>query len=139
MEMNPPKPHAILLASPGMGHLRPMLQLGHCLVRLHDLQITLFIITNETNTSSASKSHLFNSNSDFFHIHLITPPPQDLTSQPDLGIIRNLITTMRACIPRIRSAISEMKLAPTALVVDLFGTDFWDLADEFGIVGTLRF
>ncbi|CAM8907573.1 unnamed protein product [Rhodiola kirilowii] len=92
MEMNPPKPHAILLASPGMGHLRPMLQLGHCLVRLHDLQITLFIITNETNTSSASKSHIFNSNSDFFHIHLITPPPQDLTSQPDSGIIRNSIT-----------------------------------------------
>uniref|UniRef100_A0A7N0RB17 Glycosyltransferase n=1 Tax=Kalanchoe fedtschenkoi TaxID=63787 RepID=A0A7N0RB17_KALFE len=132
MEKKQPRTHAVLLASPGMGHLKPMLELGKRLVKHHDLEITLFIVTNDGGDgASGSKSEILKSSDEFLHIHLVSPPQQDvMASALEWSLIRKLVMTMRACVPVVRAAISSMPVAPSAIIVDLFGTDFWDMADE---------
>ncbi|KAK3224059.1 hypothetical protein Dsin_011084 [Dipteronia sinensis] len=45
----------VLLASPGMRHLIPVLELGKCFVSQHDSQVTVFSVATDVSTI---KSHL---------------------------------------------------------------------------------
>ena len=47
------KPHAALLASPGMGHLIPILELGKHLVTLHGFEVTVFIAATDPSTTKS--------------------------------------------------------------------------------------
>ncbi|KAK3224055.1 hypothetical protein Dsin_011080 [Dipteronia sinensis] len=50
---------------------------------------------------------------------------------PDASIVTKILVMMRVCLPSLRSNISSMKFRPTALIVDLFGTEAMAVADEF--------
>ncbi|RVW73941.1 UDP-glycosyltransferase 72E1 [Vitis vinifera] len=54
------KPHAALLASPGMGHLIPVLELGKRLITHHGFQVTVFVVATEVSPApipAAPTSH----------------------------------------------------------------------------------
>ncbi|KAL6321379.1 hypothetical protein AAG906_016434 [Vitis piasezkii] len=51
--MESSKPHAVLLASPGLGHLIPVLELAKRLVTHHGFRVTVFaIVATESPTES---------------------------------------------------------------------------------------
>lgn len=129
------KPHAALLASPGMGHLIPVLELGKRLVTNHGFNVTIFVVTTDY---SLSKSHLLKqSRSDHPNLlNIVLLPPVVISSliTPTTGILTQLAIMMREALPKLRSAMSMMKFRPTVLIVDLFGTEAMVIADEFNML-----
>ncbi|KAJ4715050.1 Glycosyltransferase [Melia azedarach] len=127
--MQSTKPHAILLASPGMGHFFPVLELGKRFVTQHDFQVTIFVVATDTSTVQSQLCDLPNPN----RFNIVSLPPVDISGlvDQDASIVTKIIVMMRESLPALRSAISAMKPRPTALFADLFGTEALVIADEF--------
>ncbi|KAK3033839.1 hypothetical protein RJ639_034257 [Escallonia herrerae] len=115
-----------ILVSPGMGHLIPNLLLGNRLVTHHNVRATILLVT--TPTSPPSESHLLSPN-----LNIIEIPPVDISGlvNPETKVVTLLAIMMREARPGIRSAISSMNPRPEVLIVDLFGTESFQIADEF--------
>ena len=71
------KPHAALLASPGMGHLIPILELGKHLVTLHDFEVTIFIVATDPSTT---KSQLLEKTPNSYPLNILLLPYKDIIS-----------------------------------------------------------
>ncbi|KAK1587694.1 hypothetical protein Q3G72_015935 [Acer saccharum] len=125
------KPHAALLASPGMGHLIPVLELGNRLVNHHNLHVTVFVVAAADITAEKISQLLDSSPND--HLNVMLLPSVDISGivDPDTNMVTKIVVTMHESLPALRSAISGMKIRPTALIVDLFGTGAMPIADEF--------
>lgn len=54
--MQNPNPHAVLLASPGMGHFIPAVELGKHLATHHGFDVTIFVVAAD---ASMTESPLF--------------------------------------------------------------------------------
>ncbi|CAN1121789.1 UDP-glycosyltransferase 72E2 [Linum perenne] len=126
------RPHVALLASPGMGHLIPVLELGKRLLTHHDISVTIFVVA----TDAATSKTLLKSCPNTTNLSIVPLPPVDISShvQPSDHIVTKLIVMMRLSVPNLRSAISSMRNQPSALVVDIFGTASFSVADEFGML-----
>ncbi|KAL5752752.1 hypothetical protein ACOSQ2_023259 [Xanthoceras sorbifolium] len=122
------KPHAVLLASPGMGHLIPVLELGKRLVTHQDFHVTVFVVAVDVSGENISK--LLDSSSE--HLDVLMLPTVDISGivDPDENFVIKIVVTMHESLSAIRSAICGMKIRPTALIVDLFGTEAMAIADE---------
>lgn len=123
--------HVALLSSPGMGHLIPMLELGHRLASTFGLRVTIFVVATDASTV---ESHLEREYSAYRHIlDVILLPQVDLSSLMDrsIAIVPKVILIVRHSLQSMRSAISSMENRPTALIVDMFGTKAFEVADEF--------
>ncbi|KAJ0040691.1 hypothetical protein Pint_28230 [Pistacia integerrima] len=132
MEVQTTKIHAALLASPGIGHLVPVLELGKRLVTQLDFQVTIFVVGAEPSVLESQlqnfpKSSIFN---------VVSLPPVDISGlvDPNASIVTKIIVMMRESVPDLRSEISVLKLRPTVLIVDLFGTEALRLADELNML-----
>ena len=133
--MQSTKPHVALLASPGMGHLIPVLELAKRLVSHQSFKVTVFVVAADH--ASIANSQLLQSPSgskDLLDIILL--PCIDLSNivEPDVSFITKIVIMMLESLPFLRSEISKMEFRPTALVVDLFGTDALGIADEFNML-----
>lgn len=126
------KPHVTLLASPGMGHLIPVLELGKRLVSDHGFIATIFVVTTNT---SLSQSQLLKSPIPQL-LEIVLLPPVDISAliNPSTGILTQLAIMMRQALPSLRQAISAMRFRPTALIVDLFGTEAFAIAEELNML-----
>ncbi|XP_021274537.1 anthocyanidin 3-O-glucosyltransferase 5-like [Herrania umbratica] len=124
------KPHAALLASPGMGHLTPVVELGKRLVSHHGFSVTIFVVATDT---SLSQSQLLKLSQTSYHLEVVLLPPVDISGQIDqtTSILTQLAMMMREALPSLRSAISAMTVPPVALIVDMFGTEAFAIAEEF--------
>ncbi|PKI40203.1 hypothetical protein CRG98_039396 [Punica granatum] len=124
------KPHVALFASPGIGHLIPVLQLGERFVSRHNFVVTVFVVVTDAATA---ESQLKQQSSYKNLLNVVLLPPVDLTSLTNkpLAILSQLVLIVRQSLPDLRSAIASMKSRPTALIVDLFGTEAFAIADEF--------
>ncbi|KAI6695361.1 hypothetical protein NL676_023071 [Syzygium grande] len=131
--MQTQKPHAALLASPGMGHLIPVVELGKRLGAHHGFDVTIFVVAAD---SSTEKSPIFTAASGLDHLKLVLLPPVDVSGLIDLtaSVVTQLVMMMRKALPSLRAAISAMRTRPTALVVDLFGTEALAVAEEFDML-----
>ncbi|KAI3412348.1 UDPGT domain-containing protein [Psidium guajava] len=127
------KPHAALLASPGMGHLIPVVELGKCLANHHGFDVTVFVVAPD---SSIEESPIFSSELTSNHLELVLLPPVDISGLIDstASIVTQLVIMMREALPSLRAAISAMRARPTALVVDLFGTEALAVAEELDML-----
>ncbi|KAK1586358.1 hypothetical protein Q3G72_001734 [Acer saccharum] len=129
------KPHVALLASPGMGHVIPVLELAKRLTNHHNLHVTVFVVSSDQNTSVEQLSQLvINSpNEKLLHDVVLLRSDPDMSGlvDPDASIVTKILVMMRVCLSSLRSNISSMKFRPTALIVDLFGTEAMAVADEF--------
>ncbi|XP_058772747.1 UDP-glycosyltransferase 72E1-like [Vicia villosa] len=120
------KTHAVLLASPGMGHLIPTVELGKRLTTHHGFEVTIFVVIATTDSSDTIKSSLLQQTSHINGLNIIATPPVDVSDKIDpsdsspLGA--RIILTMIESLPFIRSKILSMKFPPSVLIVDIFGT-----------------
>ncbi|XP_076952553.1 anthocyanidin 3-O-glucosyltransferase 5-like [Bidens hawaiensis] len=124
--------HVALLASPGMGHLVPIFLLGHNLVTHHSLRVTILAVTA---TTTHSLTQLLTSFTTTTNLSIIQIPAPDVSSvlPTDAKVITQLCVMMRETIPAIRTTISSMNPRPHVLVGDIFSTESWQVAEEFGI------
>ncbi|XVF61993.1 hypothetical protein PTKIN_Ptkin08bG0180600 [Pterospermum kingtungense] len=131
--MKTTKPHVVLLASPGYGHLIPVLELGKRLVTHHNFHITILVLASE---ASAAQNQLLESPYVNADLNIVSLPPVDISDKvdPEAHIVTKIVVMMRESLPGIRSAIAAMKPSPTALIVDLFGTKALRVADEFKLL-----
>ncbi|XVF61994.1 hypothetical protein PTKIN_Ptkin08bG0180700 [Pterospermum kingtungense] len=134
--MQSTKPHLALLASPGMGHLIPVLELAKRFVSQQSFKVTVFIVAADH--ASISNSSLLKSPPDLDDdlLDIILLPFIDLSNilEPDASYTTKILTMMLESLPFLRSEISKREFRPSALVVDLFGTDAFPIADEFNML-----
>lgn len=140
MEQTPPSAHIAILPTPGIGHLIPLVELAKQLVRRHRFTVT-FIIPTESggSTTETHKSVLYALPPSISHIFL---PPVSFDDLPEGTRIETVIalTTVRS-LPALRQALASVAESNrlVALVVDLFGTDAFDVARELDISSYIFF
>ncbi|PKI32207.1 hypothetical protein CRG98_047402 [Punica granatum] len=124
-------PHVALLASPGMGHLIPMLELGHRLASTFSLRVTVFVVTTDASTAQSQINQEYSTYKKVISIVLLEQ--LDLSSLMDrpTAMLSQIVLIMRHSLRYLRSAISSMEIRLTALIVDVFGVDAFAVADEF--------
>ncbi|KAH8503511.1 hypothetical protein H0E87_014695 [Populus deltoides] len=124
------KPHLVLLASLGIGHLIPILELGKRLFTHHNFDITIFVVVSH---SSAAESQVLQSAMTPKLCEIVELPPVNISRlvSPDAAVATQICVTMREIKPALRSAISALSFRPAALIVDLFGSQAMMVADEF--------
>ncbi|GMH25251.1 hypothetical protein Nepgr_027094 [Nepenthes gracilis] len=127
----PSKSHVALLASPGFGHLIPVIELAKRLVTVHSFSATVFVVT--TNPSPA-ESQLLQSAASANLFDIAVLPHVNLTFPPETDIVTRMAVMMREALPSLHSSIAGMTHRPTALIVDLFGTEAIKIADEFDML-----
>ncbi|XP_027350575.1 hydroquinone glucosyltransferase-like [Abrus precatorius] len=119
-----------MLPSPGMGHLIPMIEFAKRVVGYHNLEVT-FVIPTDGPPSKAQTTVLQALPKSISHTFL---PPVSLSDLPPDSKIETLISlTVLRSLPSLRHAFRSLSATHTvaALVVDLFGTDAFDVAAEF--------
>lgn len=121
MELQKPT-HVALLSSPGLGHLIPTIELGKRFVLNHNFKVTVLAVTSQT---SRAETQILNSALTPSLCNVINIPSPDLTGlihQNDRMLTR-LCVMMRQALPTIKSILSEITPRPSALIVDIFGTE----------------
>ncbi|KAK9011777.1 hypothetical protein V6N11_039859 [Hibiscus sabdariffa] len=128
------KPHIALLASPGMGHLIPVLELAKRLVSHQSFKVTVFVVAIDH--ASITNTQLLQSpagSDDDGLLDIVLVPFLDIVGS-DITIVEKIVATMRRSLSFLRTEISKMEILPIALVVDLFGTGALVVADEFNML-----
>ncbi|KAF8670549.1 hypothetical protein HU200_050575 [Digitaria exilis] len=126
-----PRPHVVLLASPGIGHLIPLAELARRLVAHHGLAATLVTFTDPSeNSASAILSSLRAA-------EVATVSLDDLPI--DAAFKVDFADQIRRSIPHLRALLHSISFssgAPlAALVPDFFCYEALHLADELGVPG----
>ncbi|KAK2408731.1 UDP-Glycosyltransferase superfamily protein [Trifolium repens] len=120
--------HLVLLSSPGLGHLIPTIELAKRFLIHHNFKLTIIAITSQT---SHAESQIIKSATNPSLYTIIQIPSPDIPS--DLHLSARLCVTMRHAIPSIKSAITNLTVPPSALIVDIFGTESLILAEQLNI------
>ena len=131
-------PHIAILPSPGMGHLIPLIELAKRLVTHHGFSVT-FIIPNDNSSQKGQKAALQSLPS---CIDSVLLPPVSFEDMPPETKIETVISlTVVRSLPHIRSSLESLvsKTRVKALVVDLFGTDAFEVAAEFAVAPYIFF
>ncbi|TKY70479.1 UDP-glycosyltransferase 72E1 [Spatholobus suberectus] len=128
------KPHAALLASPGMGHLIPMVELGKRLLTHHAFHVTIFVVTTDSSTAT---SQILQQTSNLSSLNIVLVPPLDVSNKlgPSPTLSFRILSTMLDSLPFLRSSILSMNLPPpSALIVDMFGIVAFPMARDLGML-----
>ncbi|XP_047152438.1 hydroquinone glucosyltransferase-like [Vigna umbellata] len=121
-----------MVPSPGMGHLIPMIQFAKRLCRHHNLRITFLIPTNAP-PSQAQTTILTSLPSLISHVFLPTVTLTDIPPNAKMETIIS-VTVLRSLL-YLRHALLSLSATHrvTALLLDFFGTDAFDLARELNV------
>ncbi|XP_028775640.1 UDP-glycosyltransferase 72E2-like [Neltuma alba] len=132
------KPHAALLASPGMGHLIPAIELAKRLHTHHDFLVTVFVVTTD---SSTARSLILKSTSNLPSLNIVIFPPVDVSTElgPNPPLEARMNFTMIRSLPLLHSSILSMNPRPIVLIVDIFGTLAFPMAREFRMLTYVLF
>ncbi|XP_044469602.1 anthocyanidin 3-O-glucosyltransferase 5-like [Mangifera indica] len=132
METSISNPHAVLISSPGLGHLIPVLELGKLLVTHHNFEVTIFAVASQT---SAAESEMIQAAMSLKPCQIIEISPPNISHLvgPDAAVVTILAVMMRENKSALRAAISSLTSRPNVLIFDLFGTEFFDIADDLGV------
>ncbi|XP_010266460.1 PREDICTED: hydroquinone glucosyltransferase [Nelumbo nucifera] len=130
MEQPQRTPHIVIVPTPGMGHLIPLIEFAKRLVHHHHFTVT-FIVPTDGPPSKAQTSVLDSLPKTISSLFL---PPVNFDDLPDDAKIETRISlTVVRSLPSLRDALKTLvsTTRPVALVADLFGTDAFDVAKEF--------
>ncbi|XP_030934251.1 anthocyanidin 3-O-glucosyltransferase 5-like [Quercus lobata] len=132
--METSKAHVALLPLPGMGHMIPFLGLGKLFVTHHNFKVTIFLVSIDHSSQTLSKTIISEMSNELCNI--VQLPPVDITGvvDPNATVGLRLSVTMREIVPAFRSSVATMKPCPTVLITDIFGTDAFSVAEEFGML-----
>ncbi|KAL5061086.1 hypothetical protein RYX36_032690 [Vicia faba] len=125
-------PMVLMLPSPGMGHLIPMIEFAKRIPLHQNLHIT-FVLPNAGPPSKAQTTVLQSLPNSISHTFL---PPVTFTDLPPNTKTETLISlTVLLSLPSLRQTIHSLSVSHTitTLLVDHFGTDAFDVADEFNL------
>ncbi|XP_044501386.1 hydroquinone glucosyltransferase-like [Mangifera indica] len=125
-------PHIAIVPTPGMGHLIPLIEFAKRLFHQHQFAVT-FIIPNNGPPTEAQKSTLASLPASINSIFL---PPVTFDDNPEGTKIETIISlTLVRSLPSLRDALKPLvaNTSLVSLVVDLFGTDAFDVAKEFNL------
>ncbi|XP_047318221.1 hydroquinone glucosyltransferase-like [Impatiens glandulifera] len=130
MEQNQ-SPHVVLLTTPGMGHLIPLVELAKHLVQLN-FSVTFFI-PSDTPITKAQKSFL----DDLPHrvsYHLLTQANTD-DLPPDAKIETRICVLLNRSLPSIHESLKSLSSTNriVAFVSDFFGFESLAIAKELNI------
>lgn len=127
------KLRVVLLSSPGLGHLIPVIELGKCLVADHGFEATVFILPLQ---ASRAEAEIIESAMTPKLLDIVELPPPDLSAaglDPNAATATRLVVMMREARAAFRSVLAAMEARPDVLIVDLLGAEYLCLADELGI------
>ncbi|KAM7511909.1 hypothetical protein LguiB_010784 [Lonicera macranthoides] len=125
-------PHIAIVPSPGMGHLIPLVEFAKRLLIHHPFSIT-FLVPTDGPIPKAQSTFLQALPSGMSYTLL---PPVNFDDLPhDVKIETRISLTVRRSVPGIRNEVKSILASKrlVSLVVDLFGTDAFDVAIEFQI------
>ncbi|ESQ53416.1 hypothetical protein EUTSA_v10025160mg [Eutrema salsugineum] len=124
--------HGVLVASPGMGHAVPILELGKRLLNHHGFErVTVFLVTDDVSRSRSLIGKTLTEKDPKFVIRFIQ---LDVSGQDLSGsLLTKLAVMMRKALPQIRSAVMGLELHPSVFIVDLLGTEALAVAKELEI------
>ncbi|RZC91322.1 hypothetical protein C5167_027384 [Papaver somniferum] len=127
------QPHIIMLPSPGMGHLISFVELAKRLVHNHGFSVTFTIPTDTGSPSKAQKSVLDSLHSSIKSIFLSPVDISDLPANVKGETKISLMVTRS--VPSLSNSFKHIGSTHrvVAFVVDAFGTDTFDAANEFNI------
>ncbi|XP_057981359.1 hydroquinone glucosyltransferase [Malania oleifera] len=131
--MDSQTPHVAILPSPGMGHLIPLVEFAKRLVHRHGFSFT-FIVPTDGPPTPAHQAVLQALPPAISHVFL--PPVSFDDLSPDGLMAETVISlTVTRSLPAIRDVLKSLAVSArlVALVVDLFGTDAFDVAKEFDV------
>ncbi|KAK7258530.1 hypothetical protein RIF29_24110 [Crotalaria pallida] len=128
-------PQAVVAMMPtqGMGHLIPMLEFAKHLTHHHEHLAVKFLIPTDGPPSKAQTTVLKNLPKAISHVFL---PPVTLSDLPQDAKIETIMShTILRSLNDLRRELRSLTASHTvaALVVDLFGTDAFDVAKEVGV------
>ncbi|OMP02956.1 UDP-glucuronosyl/UDP-glucosyltransferase [Corchorus olitorius] len=124
--------NVVIVPTPGMGHLIPLIEFANRLVNLHKFSVT-FIIPNDGSTMELPKKLLLAQPEPISTIFL---PPVSFDDLPEdarneTRIIQSLTRSLHFLRDEFKSLVQSTRVV--AFVVDVFGIDAFDIAKEFGL------
>ncbi|XP_042477162.1 anthocyanidin 3-O-glucosyltransferase 5-like [Macadamia integrifolia] len=125
-----PNPQVALFASPGMGHLIPLVALSERLFSLHGFHSTIFVASTEASTTTVL--HSLHLPSAIRIVHL-SPPDISAFVTAQTAVVSRVSITVRESMPAFRDALAAMSPKPSVLIVEMFGTYTFPIAEEQGI------
>ncbi|KAK9927014.1 hypothetical protein M0R45_024219 [Rubus argutus] len=123
-------PHVVIVPTPGLGHLIPLVELAQRLVVHHKFTVTFFI-PNDGSQLSPQKKVLQALPQAISHAFL---PPVNFDDLPlDVMVETKIALTLTRSLSALRDSVKVLAESTrlVALVVDLFGGEAFDVANEF--------
>ncbi|KAH7849836.1 hypothetical protein Vadar_023637 [Vaccinium darrowii] len=117
-----------------MGHIIPLFELAKRLVTHHHFHVSFLVITT-ADPLPAAKTNLLCSSTVPSGLHIIYLPPVDvsnLVADIPPGLTPLCIMVQHSLKLSLRSVLLRLT-RPVALVIDLFGTDAFEVCDELSI------
>ncbi|CAN0825198.1 Hydroquinone glucosyltransferase [Linum grandiflorum] len=121
-----------------MGHLIPFIELSKKLVLSHNVSVTVMIPS--LGPPSEAQAQFLDSLPPGLINHVALPPANRTDFPADAKAETLLCLTVAHAIPSLRDALKSFVAngnRPVSLIVDLFCTDAFDVASEFGVSGYL--
>ncbi|CAH8359125.1 unnamed protein product [Eruca vesicaria subsp. sativa] len=129
------QPHALLVASPGLGHLIPILELGNRLSTVLNIHVTILAVTSGSSPTEtdAIRASVARGTCEVRELHSF-----DIDHSPDATVATKIIEMMRATKTKmaVHDAVKSMNWKPTVMIIDFFGTGLMSVADDIGVKGT---
>ncbi|XP_010468740.1 PREDICTED: UDP-glycosyltransferase 72D1 [Camelina sativa] len=127
------QPHAVLVASPGLGHLIPILELGNRLSSVLNVQVTILAVTS--GSSSSTETEAIRAAAARTACQITELPSMDIDNlvEPDATVFTKIMVKVRAMKSSVRDAVESMKPKPTVMIVDFLGTGLMSVADDLGL------
>ncbi|KAL1212319.1 UDP-glycosyltransferase 72D1 [Cardamine amara subsp. amara] len=103
------QPHALLVASPGLGHLIPILELGNRLSSVLSVHFTILAVT--CGSSSSVETEAISSAAERTACEIMELPSVDVDNlvEPGATVVTKIVVKMRAMKPAVRDAVKSMK------------------------------
>nr|AFJ52926.1 UDP-glycosyltransferase 1 [Linum usitatissimum] len=122
--------HVVIFASPGMGHIIPLIEFSRKLVLNHRHCFATIIIPSLGPPPPAQIELLKTLPPPVTHVLL---PPVDPATLSHVSTDAKLFLTVDHSMPHLRDVIRSLsdKFPLSALIADIFGTDAFDVAREF--------
>ncbi|KAH7848866.1 hypothetical protein Vadar_009425 [Vaccinium darrowii] len=129
------KPHIVVLPSPGMGHIIPLFQLAKRLVTHHRFRVSFLVVTT-ADPIPAAQTNLLRYTAVPSDLHVIDLPPvyvSDLLADVPPGLTPLCVMVEHSLRLNLRPVLLELSTRPTAIVIDLFCTQAFDICGELSI------
>ncbi|KAF3590443.1 hypothetical protein DY000_02020634 [Brassica cretica] len=127
------QPHALLVASPGLGHLIPILELGNRLSSVLNFRVTVLAVTSGSSSLAETEAIRAVVARGTCEVTELPSVDIDYFFEPDATVFTKIVEKMRATKPVVQDAIKLMTQKPTVMIVDFLGTGMMSIADDVGM------